>query len=184
MKKQKKQMLILLIVCLIAVGGFFFLQKADLEKTETKVSDEVKLQVFDAEKITQLKVTGSNDLYFTKKDGVWYSVYDESLVLDQGVIHSLVRNLQAIYTDVVIENPEDLAQYQLDSPPMKIKLVIPDGSDIIEIWVGLKNEMTNGYYIQIVGDSNVYLVDGYVIGACEKKLEEFLEEDAEAGMAE
>lgn len=176
MKKQRKQMLILLVVCLICVGGFLFLQNADLEKKdETTETENYKLEVFETEKVSELIVSGENELHFIKKDGVWILADDESLSLDQATVNSLVTNLGKIYTDTKIGTVEDLNEFGLKDPVLTVDVILEDGSEA-EIRGGLYNDLAYGYYIQVNEDPEVYLADGYVIGSCRKGVNEFLAE--------
>lgn len=173
MKKQKKQMVILLIVCLICVGGFLFLQNVDLEKKdETSEKENYKLEVFDADKVSEIVISGENELHFVKKDGIWNSADDVSFILDQATVNSLVTNLSKIYTDTKIGAVDDPEEFGLKNPVLTIEVKMEDGTEA-EIRSGLYNDLAYGYYIQINEDPEIYLADGYVIGSCKKGLNEF-----------
>lgn len=182
MKKQKIQLIILIVLCVLCVGGYFLIKNAEFKTEEkTDTTETVYITDFAEEDVVEILVEGDNSLHFVKEDDTWYFADDKETPVDQDSVNAIVQNVNNVSTtEEIIESPENLSDYGLETPHNTAAITLSDGATVI-IKCGDKNELVSKSYVQIEGDANVYLVYSYVATGFEKTADEFVyvEEETE-----
>ena len=174
MKKQKIQLIVLACICVLCIAGYFIVSNMNFSEEET--TETVQVTDFNAEDVTEIVLEGDNNIHLIKDGESWKNADDESMNIDSSEVTVMLNSAAAVSTDSVIENPEDLSQYGVDTPSKTITLTMSDYSTLV-IKVGNQMEMLGQYYIQLEGDSNVYLVTSSVVLAFNRTPEDLIAED-------
>ena len=176
MKKQKIQVMILAILCLVCAGGYFWIRSQDFE-TQEEIPETVVTD-FDTDEVTELTVTGDNELDFVRgEDGTWTEATLEGETIDQDSVNMLLSQISHITTrETVVESPQDLTQYGLEEPFRTIEVKFSDGTSVT-ILAGAESTLLSKYYIRIQDNPDVYLVSSYLVTDFDKTAEEFIEEE-------
>lgn len=117
----------------------------------------------DADDISELTIEqGENQYTFQKEEDTWTYTGEDGFPLDTDGLENKAAAITSVTATTIIENPENLGDYGLDSPSVKISVKTVDGeTETLE--VGNENVAVSGCYITVNGDnSNVYLVDSLV----------------------
>ena len=117
----------------------------------------------DADDISELTVEqGENQYTFQKEEDTWIYTGEDGFPLDTDELENKAAAITSVTATTIIENPENLEDYGLDSPSVKISVKTVDGeTETLE--VGNENTAVSGCYVTVNGDdSNVYLVDSLV----------------------
>ena len=86
------------------------------EEAEQEETEETVFEI-DAGDISQVVVnSGENSYTFTHEDDQWKYPEDEKFPLSESVILNKMSDLTSITASRIIENPENLEEYGLDSP--------------------------------------------------------------------
>lgn len=175
MKKQKMQLIILVVLCVLCIGGYFLIRNAEFKTGEvTDTTETVYITDFAEEDAVEVLVEGENPLHFVKENDTWYFADDKETPVDQDSVNAILQNVDNISTtEEIIESPEDLSAYGLETPHNTATITLSDGATVI-IKCGDKNDLVSKSYVQIDGDTNVYLVYSYVATGFEKTAEEFV----------
>ncbi len=184
MKKQKIQFLVLLLLLIIAAVGYFFIKNMDFPDDTEETTLEVEITNVDTSKITELNYTGeTGELDFVKENDTWVAASDKTLAINQSSVTSLLDSIASLSTEDVIETPDELSVYGLEDSTTKITATLSDGTSVI-LTVGDNLSIKDEYYVQLGGDSKVYLVKSSVITAFSKPLSDFVEQSTEDTTAE
>ena len=160
MKKQRLQLITLLIILLAAVGGYFGL-KAYNEKQSNAPSESTYFSVFD---IAMGELTAFSYDYegveysFVREENSWLYEGDTTLDIDEGMISSILNNVDNISSDTEITGVTDYEQYGLETPARTITLVTAEQE--YKLYFGDYNDMIAKYYLQVDGKSEVYTTSG------------------------
>lgn len=164
---KKKNIIILvivlaaLIVLYMAVG--WMNKVREKKEQEQEKSQQVQAVSFDPDQVVSFSwQSDGNTVLLEKQDESWIceSAPDEDL--DEDVVNTMLKTLGNISTEHVVENPSDTDQYGIDSPVQTVKIKFEDGSTT-ELLFGDQNEISGGYYMQVSGDQNIYLVDESIV---------------------
>lgn len=146
------------IICLIILCSVYIIVK-NSEKADNEADNETEIMDIKSENVTLLDIkNGENEITFVKNDDTWEVEDEEEFPLEQSKIEEVIENFKELKTSRIIEEPEDVSEYELDQG--KEVMVQTEDQEETIIRVGMKNSSTSQYYIQIGEDSNVYLVDG------------------------
>lgn len=146
------------IICLIILCSVYIIVK-NSEKADNEADNETEIMDIKSENVTLLDIkNGENEITFVKNDDTWEVEGEEEFPLEQSKIEEVIENFKELKTSRIIEEPEDVSEYELDQG--KEVMVQTEDQEETIIRVGMKNSSTSQYYIQIGEDSNVYLVDG------------------------
>lgn len=164
MKNKVVKLLFGVILLGVLTGGYFGVKSyvADQEEQETEEEDE-KANVLDIEtdKIQSLKfLIDEKEVTFKKEEDVWVKEDEEDFPVDQDVLNNAVSSISLVDAERVLENVDDLGEYELDNPENTIT-ILSDDQDTTVIRVGMKNDSTNQYYVSSNDDRNTV----YVVGA-------------------
>lgn len=159
MKKKKGMLigigaLVLLIILYVIMRSMNLEEEAEQEETEEAVFE------IDAGDISQVVVNSGEDSYtFTHEDDLWKYPEDEKFPLSESVILNKMSDLTSITASRIIENPENLEEYGLDSPEIDVIITDTDGKET-KLLLGDVNDSVSGcYMIMNENTDKVYLVN-------------------------
>lgn len=175
MRKQKKQFLIIICVLVLCMGGYFMAKNMPKEEESAVGAEKHTVTSVVQDDITEISYLYEDSIVeLVKEDGVWKSKEDKSLSLDQTAVTTMLSYVCSITTDVVIENPENVDDYGLNSPENTICLTLADGGNI-QLLIGDYLDITGEYYAQIAGDTNVYTISSYIPSYFHKSIDMLVE---------
>lgn len=161
--KKKRGLTAAIIILILLLAVYFILKNSNLgEEEQSTVETKTVFQV-DADDISELTVEqGENQYTFQKEEDTWTYTGEDGFPLDTDELENKAAAITSVTATTIIENPENLDDYGLDSPSVKISVRTVDGeTETLE--VGNENTAVSGCYITVNGDnSNVYLVDSLV----------------------
>ena len=161
--KKKRGLTAAIIILILLLAVYFILKNSNLgEEEQSTVETKTVFQV-DADDISELTVEqGENQYTFQKEEDTWIYTGEDGFPLDTDELENKAAAITSVTATTIIENPENLEDYGLDSPSVKISVKTVDGeTETLE--VGNENTAVSGCYITVNGDnSNVYLVDSLV----------------------
>lgn len=165
MTKRKKKSAIKLIsllftlVILIGVYVWYSTQKAVPDDAEDTVSESISLVTLDTTKITALHYIGEDiDINLVLKDGLWISSDEPDRPINQDNVASMLNNFSNITADkMVVEAPENLADFGFDSPFASLQATLEDGT-ITTLKLGDLVLSGDGYYALVNDDNKVYIL--------------------------
>lgn len=158
MTKQIKQLLILVGVLVVLLGAYIVLRvwNAGAEERAEAQADYV-LTLEDIQRLTW--DYSGEDLDFLKSGESWTWAPDSAFPLEESNLTGLEETLASLKAQRVIEAPDALADYGLDTPDMT--LTVETGSDTVKLLIG---DMTGSdYYVMVEGEDRVYTIDSTLI---------------------
>jgi hypothetical protein len=146
MKKRWLVNLVLLLV-VVSVAAFLHLRPQPEEQAETSF----ELSTFKLADFSDLRIEfpAKAPVVFEKRDDYWYMQQPYALRADQSMVQRILSIIAA--TSSVKFPADDLAQFGLDNPKLKVKM----GEE--EFLFGTYNPVSNEQYVAYRG--SVYLVD-------------------------
>lgn len=162
-KTKQKVTVIGLLVLLVAMGIGYFAVTARQQKKADKESDSaeesIALYSMEADKIKKLHLVTENlDATYVKKDGIWQDSSDTDFPVNQEMIAEILDDVAAVNaTKLVIENPDDISQYQLDKPTYQIELE-DEGGKSHSLTIGMESVAAEGYYAFADDAGKVYAI--------------------------
>lgn len=176
--KKKKGMIAAVLVLILLIVVYLVLRNMNLEEEQTTAETETVFKV-DSDDISELTIeSGENEYTFKQEDETWTYAGDENFPLNTEELSSKVASITSVTATTTIEEPENIQEYGLDEPSVKITVKTVDGeSDTLE--VGDENTAVSGCYIMINEDeSKIYLVDSLVKTSMEFQISDLaLEEE-------
>lgn len=163
MAKKKKGFIIALAVLVIFSALYFILKFLNLSEEETESETDVK-KIFeiDAAEIAQIKLEYNENVYtFLHENDKWSYAEDMEFPLSESSILDFVSNVTSIESSRKIENPEELTEYGLDNPEIKITVQDKNGKQVL-LEFGNDNEAVGSCYVKKDGEKPIYLVDSTI----------------------
>jgi type II secretory pathway pseudopilin PulG len=185
MRKKQYGIMILILVLILAAFGILRGVKSHQEKVaqEEEEAQTVYAVSFDSSDVTAFSYQYSSDeqseqeLNFEKSDDAWTYTSDTTIDLDEDQIDTMLSTLSSITANSTIESVSDVSQYGLDTPVQQVNIQFTDGAQTTLVF-GMENEVLGGYYLQVSGDENVYLVDStYMTSTLNKSVEDLTAEE-------
>lgn len=178
MTKQKKQLIIILIIlaiCVLAlVGVKLYNQHVSDAEAEESASDSVEIYGAEADDITAFGYTDSNgETVSLSLDGdTWLNANDNTMDLDEDAITSMLSYFTSISSTKQITDA-DPSEYGFDTPSNEFTVTTADQT--VTLTYGMKNEMTEEYYLILNGDTTViYVTDGSLLTLADTTLSDLL----------
>lgn len=107
-----------------------------------------------------------------RDDGTWMMTAPLKTRADATEIDKIIDKVQTgRIKEFVNEEPENLVQYGLDSPEIKLTLLIGDDRASKTLLIGRKNEDKEGYYAKRAEQKNVVLVEADIVDVMPEKVE-------------
>lgn len=142
-------------------GAAYAATQYDFEKETTPEQEDVTVYSQEAEKVTMLSwVRGEEEAVFEKKDGEWKNTADENFPVDESYLSTMLEDLTELKSDKVIENPDALADYGLETGECVIRITDEGGTD--ELVIGDATSIDGKRYLSN-GDGKVYLVESSLL---------------------
>ena len=161
--KKKRGLTVAIIILILLLAVYFILRNSNLGEEEQSTVETKTIFQADADDISELTVEqGENQYTFQKEEDTWIYTGEDGFPLDTDELENKAAAITSVTATTIIENPENLEDYGLDSPSVKISVKTVDGeTETLE--VGNENTAVSGCYVTVNGDdSNVYLVDSLV----------------------
>lgn len=161
--KKKRGLTAAIIILILLLAVYFMLKNSNLGEEEQSTVETKTVFQADADDISELTVEqGENQYTFQKEEDTWIYTGEDGFPLDTDELENKAAAITSVTATTIIENPENVEDYGLDSPSVKISVKTVDGeTETLE--VGNENTAVSGCYITVNGDdSNVYLVDSLV----------------------
>ena len=181
--KKKTVKMITSAVCLAVLLIVYVGIKSLVAEQELKEAEETQQEteiVFSASVDEMSKVTlcdEETELTFVKEGDLWIYEEDRNFPVDQDTVTNTFASLTSIEADVVIENPEDLSEYELEEPNASIVVSTEEGDTVL--WMGMNNESAGQCYIRKGNDTQrVYVVSSILMDSLEKSLYDYAKMDA------
>ena len=141
--KKKKGMIAAVLVLILLIVVYLVLRNMNLEEEQTTAETETIFKV-NSDDISELTIeSGENEYTFKQEDETWTYAGDENFPLDTEELSSKVASITSVTATTTIEEPENIEEYGLDEPSVKITVKTVDGeSDTLE--VGDENAAVSG----------------------------------------
>lgn len=151
---RSKKLLGLLLAFVLLMGGALLAKGLDQENQEAETSP---LLTLNDQTVTSLTWTyGEETLTFTRTDGAWSYSEDPAFPLDESCLTAMTETLAGLTSQKTIQDPQDLAQYGLDTPVCTIEVV--SGDRTTQLAIGDESALDGLRYLS-AGADQVYLVD-------------------------
>ncbi|MCH5268257.1 MAG: DUF4340 domain-containing protein [Lachnospiraceae bacterium] len=172
MSNKKRQMVTIigLLVLLVAAGVAYYgatvYQKEQAKKESAEDNTETTLYAMDVGKINKLHlVTDETDVTYVKKEGIWHDASDEQFPVNQDNIVEMLDDVaQVNASKLVVENPDDISQYQLDKPSYRVELEDEEGNSNTLV-IGMESVAAEGYYAYVGDADKIYAIGSNVTDA-------------------
>ncbi len=160
MKKSLKPILILLVLLAAVIAGYFVISRIFAQPEESEEPASVTAVKLDGDiKTLSWSVDGKDVCTLNKTNRKWILASDSSFPLGQKTAEDLAGKLKVVDAmRVVAEEPENLEEYGLESPALKITAVLDDNSKVVYSF-GDKDMYSSGNYFVSSLEKSVYLVD-------------------------
>ena len=128
-KKKKQTMTIVILLCSSGGGRNWVLwsrstSKKKAAKEAAQEDKEITLYSLKADDLVSVHVVSDKaDMTYTKENGVWKDAKDNQYPIDQEKINDILDDVAEVKASkLVVMDPEDISQYQLDKPSYQIEL--------------------------------------------------------------
>lgn len=154
MTKQTKTLTVLAAALVVCGGAYAAL----------RVWNDRQAQIDDTVYVTQLSnltglslTNGQGELSFTKAEDAWQYDGDDAFPADQEAVEDLAEQIGSLAAIRVIDDPEDLSAYGLDTP-VGVLTVTYGEDETLTLTIGALDGTGDSYYAQLSGDQAVYLL--------------------------
>ncbi len=162
-KKTRQWVTILgLFVLLVAAGVGYYaasVHQNKKEKQEAKDEDQITLYAMEQDQICKIHLkTKDRDVTYAKEDSIWKDTSDKNYPVNQDYISDMLNSLATVSASkLVVENPTDLSEYQLDTPAYQIELEDSQGNKN-SLAIGLESVAAEGYYAYAGNADKIYTI--------------------------
>jgi len=170
------------------VGFSTYVQKADdkkivltnaafrsgLDKQVKDLRDKTIVSFTDDE-VQKLDITGEGkDIALVRKDGTWTLDRPGAYPADAPTVRSYLSTLRSMRAvDFPDDHPTDLSLYGLDTPRLRLHLLLGKNNADKEILIGSKETDKKELYVQTSGVPTVYTVSDFVLRDLNKTAADF-----------
>lgn len=171
MSKQKKQWITILSLCLVLVlagVGYFVASKYQEDKKQTEESEEtgeITLYSLKSEDIAKIRfVNASHEMTLVKEGDLWKDASDADFPVNQEYANAMLEDVATMTaTKLVVENPEDLEQYELKTPNYTIELTDKNG-ETKALMIGMESAAAEGCYAYVDQADKIYTIASNITG--------------------
>jgi len=154
--KRSTKLIIGLAVLAVVIGAYFGVKFLTQEDTPTTEDTSIVLYETDSD-VTRIQINYDGEEIVLEKGSEWALQGDSEFELNTETIDLMVSDLSQITaTRLISEEPEDITQFGLDEPQCTIEFCVNDS--VTKILIGNYNQNVSGYYVQMDGESPVYLM--------------------------
>lgn len=160
--KKTTTLAILCAVLISCIGVYLFLPQED-EKEVPTTPEPTRIPVISVppEEIDSLSWEyAARTLSFQRQADGWTYPEDAHFPMDQNSsrFSAILQSLSSLSASRCLSDIEDPSEYGLDSPTTVIRVTRTDGTET-RLILGAQNPVTGEYYLQIEGNTAVYLID-------------------------
>lgn len=161
-KKRNAVTLVSLLLALAALIGVYYWYSNYKEAQDSKTEDAsqtIALATVDTTQVSSLHVIMKDaDLTLVKQEDSWISQNDPDRPINQNYVNSMLNAIGDIKADrIIMEKPENLADYGLAAPAASIEATVADGSKVT-VKIGNEAGASEGYYGMVNDDGIVYML--------------------------
>lgn len=164
-KKKKKNaitLISLLLALVVLVGFYFWYTNKDNSSSKEETADTTNtttIAKLNIKKVSSLHLINRKaDMTFVLENKKWVLEDDTSRPIDQDNVNIMLNALKEISTDsIVTDKPEDLSEYGLSEPSIKIVAEQTDGKTLT-LHIGDEVSTGDGYYAIANGKSKVFIL--------------------------
>ena len=165
MAKRKKRnaltlaSLLLALIVLIGIYYWYMGYKAAQEAKENETTPSIDLVTIDTTQVSTLHVVMKDaDLTLKLQGEEWISEAEPDRPINQDRVKTMLSAIDDINADrIIMEQPENLADYGLEEPAAFVTATLQDGSSVT-VKIGNEAGDSDGYYGLVNEDGIVYLL--------------------------
>ena len=168
---------ILGVLCVGYYGVRTYVSKQEQAEEESEEETTYVLSV-NSDDITSLKfIIDKTEVEFTKDGDEWVKADEKEFPVDQDILTDAASTISSVTAERVLNDVENLNEYELDSPSNTITVTTEDGEETV-LRIGMENESVSQYYVE-KGDEEdtVYLVDSTTIDPFMNSLYDYAKAD-------
>lgn len=164
---------ILLIVLIVLGGVVFFVNRQGGAATEADATPTpAPLTSLSTSDVTSIKVEqGDKSITVERKDDGWVIAGDSPEPAGESKVKQAVDGLTGLKPTKTLDGIQNVADFGLGEPVWTITLTPKEGNTVV-FRVGDENPRRTGRYVQVAGDSTIYLVTKVSVEDVQKWLEE------------
>jgi len=120
---------------------------------------EKRVAVFSGYNIRKLSITRNNTQFIMNKDknGVWRLKKPNNIILKDEKVSDMISSIEDLEAEEFIDNPKNLADYNLETPFIKI-ILVPEDNNTINLSIS-KEEDDNNVYIKNKNFTYIFKTD-------------------------
>lgn len=176
--KKNKTLMIMLAVLLLLIVLFFSISSWNRhrEKKEAQLEADSVTYVTDLDSLSSISYTSDGkSMSFEKQDGTWYYSRDKEIPITQSYITSIENTCSNLAAIRVIDSPDAMSDYGLDTPAYTIEVTDTDGKSHT---LAVGNSSGEDYYLLADGDENtVYTVSSSIVSTLQFDLDTIAAKD-------
>ncbi|MDO4312596.1 MAG: DUF4340 domain-containing protein [Eubacteriales bacterium] len=154
--KRKVWIVAILLLALVIVNWSLGAWNKKQDERESKEAEAAKIYLVDAEDITAYSYNnGESEMSFTRTDDGWCYDEDTEIPMNQDTIQSTADSIAGMTAVRQLDEPDELADYGLDSPMYTIAYKDSAGSESA-IYIG--NGAGENYYATVGDTGKVYTI--------------------------
>lgn len=155
--KRSGKMILLLLVAVALCGGYLAVQHFSQKETVEAEDVQISLLNAEADDVTGLAwETDGEAVTLKKQDGLWRLDGDDAFPVDQDAAQQLAQSVANLTASRRLTGVETLSDYGLEQPTFAVTVTLADG-DWHLISQGSINALSGDAYVQVSGDSDVYI---------------------------
>lgn len=155
--KRSGKMILLLLVAVALCGGYLAVQHFSQKETVEAEDVQISLLNAEADDVTGLSwETDGEAVTLKKQDGLWRLDGDDAFPVDQDAAQQLANSVANLTANRRLTGVETLSDYGLEQPTFAVTVTLADG-DWHLISQGSINALSGDAYVQVSGDSDVYI---------------------------
>lgn len=167
MSKKKRQFFtIIILLVILAVSGISYVllskyqakkDKQEAEKTQSE--EKITLYSMKEEEITQIHfINSSHEMTLVKDGDLWKDSADPDFPVNQEYAQTMVEETgEMTASQLVVKDPEDLSQYQLDQPQFTVELTNQSG-ETRKLVIGEESMAAGGCYAYVDQADQIYVI--------------------------
>lgn len=163
-KRARRLATLILLAVVFAVLAVVYAVAAPLlsEKEDSDQGQSETIAVTSLKDVTSLSYTDGKtgetvDLELDSQSSRWLYALDNDYPVKQTVASDMIAAVTSLSAEREITEPQELSEYGLDKPTLKIKAASADGESC-DFTVGAYNDYAGCYYLSVSGSSSVFTV--------------------------
>lgn len=169
---KTKQLLILgIIFIVLALVVLIFENPFGQSEYEKKIETAMPLfPSFNKEQVAKIEITAAGETTtLSKQDGQWVVVSMDNYPADsEGIAELLTKVTEFKNTQLVSNNPEKQAEFEVDSTGVEVKLMDANQTLLAHLFVGKTTPGFLSSYVRAADSNNVYVAQGYLQSVFDK----------------